>query len=416
MNPRGCWALLAIALLCGPARAETPPGTALAELLSLGQQVSPELAVARLEADAAAARAAAAGALDDPLVKLELQDLDRRRGSLLPGKVGAVFYRVEQDFPLWGKRDLLRAVGAAEADSARERGRMVANELAARLRLGFAQHVLAAESLRVNATLDELLRTVAAAAQIRAAQMLGGQTDILVAEIERTRLAVERSGLERDRASAIARLNALLDRPAGAALATPRAFPPLPALAGLSLDALVARMEAANPELAAERAMRSAADGERKLADRAWYPDVTIGASVVDRGGTVTGYEAMVGVRLPLQWGVREARQREAGAKYRASDERIRGVIAKARGELAQAWEGLQAAVRNEQLLARRLLPQSEAAWQSGLAAYQAGRGEFAMLLEAARRLQQARLDLLGVRAEQQAMAAEIERIVGEAP
>jgi outer membrane protein, heavy metal efflux system len=412
-------AVATLVLAAPPGRAGPPdaaPGATVDELLALARRVNPDLAAARLDADAALARAAAAGALDDPLFKVEFQDVDRRRGSVLPGKIGSVFYRVEQDFPLWGKRDLRREVGAAEALNARERGRAVAAELAARVKIAFAQHYEATDAIRINTELDGLLRTVSAAAQIRAAQALGSQPEILQAEAERTRLAVERSGLERDQATARVRINGLLDRPAEAPLASPRALRPLPPLASQPLSAVVARMEASNPELAAESATRAAAAGERRLADKAWYPDVTLGASVVDRSGTVTGYEAMVGVRVPLQWGVKEAMQREAGAKYGAADARVRGIAAKARSDLAQAWEGLQAAQRTEQLIGRRLLPQSEAAWRSVLAEYQAGRSEFALLLEAERRLQQARLDLLRARAEQQVMLAEIERIVGEEP
>lgn len=413
-----CLAACLAVLLPGLAgAADNPPGVTVDELLALARQVSPDLAAARLDADAAAARASAAGALDDPIVRLEAQDIDRRRGSVQPtGRIGALFYRVEQDFPLWGKRDLRRDIGASEALNARERGRMVALELAARVKLAFAQHYQAVEALRINTSLDGLLRTLSAAAQIRLGQSLGAQTDILQADAERTRLAMERSDLERDRAVAKARLNSLLDRPITAALAAPVSLGKPSPLFAAPLETLLARMEAANPELSAERATRSAAAGERRLADKAWYPDITVGGSVVQRSGTVTGYEAMVGVRVPLQWGVKDAAQREATAKLGAAEARIRGVAARARGELAQAWEGLRAADRTEQLLDRRLLPQTDAAWRSALFDYQAGRGEFALLLEAERRVQQARLDLLRARVEQRVMLAEIERIVGEEP
>jgi outer membrane protein TolC len=416
---------IATSVLMLPAVAAPPdsaPGATVEELLALARQVNPDLAAARLEADAAGARAAAAGALDDPTLKVELWGIGRQPGGVLPSKLGGpVFYRVEQDFPLWGKRDLRREVGAADALNAHERARAVATELAARVKIAFAQLWQAGETLRINSELDALLRTLSGAAQIRAGQSIGnpsigGQRDILQDEVERTRLRVELSALERDQAVARARLNGLLDRPVDAALATPRALRPLPPLADQPLPTLVARMEAANPELAAERATRSGAAGERRLADKAWYPDVTLGTSVVQQNGTVTGYEALVGVRVPLQWGVKEAAQREAGAKYGAADARVRGIAAQARSDLAQAWEGMQSARRTEQLLRHRLLPQTEAAWRAGLIEYQTGRGEFALLLDAERRLQQARIDLLNSRAEQQVMLAEIERIVGEEP
>jgi outer membrane protein, heavy metal efflux system len=409
-------AVAAAVLLSAAAHAAPPdivPGATVESLLTLARQMNPDLAAARLQADAASARAAAAGALDDPLFKTEFQDIDRSKGSLLPGRIGSVFYRIEQDFPLWGKRELRREVGAAEALNARERGRAVAAELAARVKTAFAQRYEAIEALRINTDLDGLLRLLSAAAQIRAAQSLGNQTEILNAEAERTRIQVERNGLERDQAVARARLNGLLDRRADAPLAAPRALRPL---AVQPLVALLERMEANNPEIAAERATRLAAAGERRLADKAWYPDVTLGASVADRSGTVSGYEAMVGVRIPLQWGVKEAMQRDAGARYNAAEARVRGIAAKARTDLATAWETMQAAARTEQLLDRRLLPQTEAAWRSSLAGYQAGRGEFALLLEAERRLQQTRIDLLRARVEADVMAAEIERIVGEQP
>jgi len=404
---------LALAASAAPTLAD-PPGRSVEELLILARGVSPDLAAARLEADAMAARASAAGALDDPTVRLETQDIDRRRGGILPSRAGALFYRIEQDFPLWGKRDLRRQIGVADAASAQARARMAGAELASRIKIAFAQHYQAHESLRINAVIGGLLRDMEAAARVRAEQSLGSQPEILQAEAERSELAMQRSDLQRDSALARARLNALLDRPVDAALAPPAgprrltAFPPLPAL--------VDRMEAANPELAAERAVRAGAAGERKMADKAWYPDVTLGASVVDRSGTVTGYETMIGVRIPLQWGVKEAAQREAGARYNAADARIRAVSARARGELAAAWEGLQAAIRTERIISHDLLPQADAAWRSILAGYQSGRGEFAMLLQAQRRLQQARLDLLRSQVEQQVMAAEIEKLLGDEP
>jgi outer membrane protein, heavy metal efflux system len=176
-----------------------PPGATVEELLALARQVNPDLAAARLEADAAGARAAAAGALDDPLFKVELWGIDRQRGGVLPSKLGGpVYYRIEQDFPLWGKRGLRHDVGIAESLNARERGRMIATELAARVKIAFAQLYRASEALRINTELDGLLRAISDAAQIRAGQTLGSQPEILQAEVERTRLAVDRSSLERD--------------------------------------------------------------------------------------------------------------------------------------------------------------------------------------------------------------------------
>ena len=53
-----------------------------------------------------------------------------------------------------------------------------------------------------------------------------------------------------------------------------------------------------------------------ELVRRNWYPDVTLGVSVFDEDGgndrEFGGYEAMVSFAVPLQWGLRRAREGEA--------------------------------------------------------------------------------------------------------
>jgi outer membrane protein TolC len=74
----------------------------------------------------------------------------------------------------------------------------------------------------------------------------------------------------------------------------------------------------------------------------------------------------------------------------------------------------MDAARRTEALLMTQLLPQSALNLQSALAAYEAGKGEFAMVLDAQRQIRRARQELLKAQVEAQMRLAEIERIVGE--
>ena len=76
--------------------------------------------------------------------------------------------------------------------------------------------------------------------------------------------------------------------------------------------------------------------------------------------------------------------------------------------------EHVKAARRNETLLKTQLLPQLELGLHSALAAYENGKAEFAMLLEAQRQIRKARLEILKTQVEAQMRLAEIERIVGE--
>ena len=83
-------------------------------------------------------------------------------------------------------------------------------------------------------------------------------------------------------------------------------------------------------------------------------------------------------------------------------------------GELAGSLAGLDIARRTEALTRSQLLPQSEIGLQSAIAAYESGKAEFALLLDAQRQIRRARQELLKTQVDAQMRLADIERIVGE--
>ena len=165
--------------------------------------------------------------------------------------------------------------------------------------------------------------------------------------------------------------------------------------------------------LATARAEIEAAEGERRLVDKSWYPDVTLtlGANdLADIGSRVTG---TVGIKVPLQWGVREAQAREATAKKGAAQLRQEAADLKISSEMQSALASLDRAQRTENLLRHGLSQQSDAAYQSALASYQQGRGDLTPVLDAARRRLEIRIETLQVETEAQTAFAAIERLVG---
>ena len=414
----GLAAALAFALAgASAAVAQAPepnvPGRTVDELLVLARRASPELAAMALEAEASVARVEAAGELPDPLFRTEFENIDRRTGSLLPARLGMVTYTIAQEFPLWGKRDLRREAARAEADGAEARRRSVEGELAMHVKAAFANYYQANESIRIT---EELLRTfgaVVAATQLRYAQGRGPQQDAIKAEIERGQIQADLARLGAARKRAMAQLNALLNRPAGAPLAAPRALRPLPPPESMPLVQLLERVKQNNPGLAGERAQIDGAERARRLVDRSWYPDVTASLSAVDEDRRFAGYEALVEFRLPLRWGLREAQAREATAKLGAAQARLDAASARAQGELEEAYWALDASRRIARILHETHIPQTQLAFQTARAAYEVGRGELVAVLEAERSVRQISLEHLNVLAEQQIRLAEIEKIIG---
>ena len=382
--------------------AEPAPGATVDDLLARVRRFNPELAAAALDREAAVAKIYPAGALDDPMISLSRDQAFRQ-----------TLFTASQDFPLWGKRDLRRGVAEANAAASAGRESSVTAELEEQTKVVFSQYYQADQALRVTREIHSLNRTVADSVRARYAQGLGSQSDAIRAELERTRIEPELSALERDEEAAKAKINALFGRPADTKLAPPRELRKLPPAASLKLDALMARARSSNPMLATARSEIEAAEGERRLVDKSWYPDVTLTLGGDDLAGIGTRVTGGIGIKVPLQWGVREALAREATAKKGAAQLRQEAVSLKIESELQSALASLARAQRTGDLLEHGLGQQSEAAYNSALASYQQGRGDLTAVLDAARRRLEVRIETLQVGTEAQTAFAAIERLTG---
>ena len=118
-------AVVAIVTALGfsPAAADSHRQDATIEdLVRTARSMNPEAVAMALEADAAEARADAAGSLDDPTFETEVHLFRGRTGYAPSGENALVTYRVAQMFPLWGKRALKKEAAEASGRGARVRG------------------------------------------------------------------------------------------------------------------------------------------------------------------------------------------------------------------------------------------------------------------------------------------------------
>lgn len=414
-------ALLAVlsAPVMAQARAEALPGATVEELLDWLEHASPELAAMRYDSEAAESRVEPAGALDDPVFRVELRDiagdataLNTFNGS--PARVGSTKYTVEQMFPLWGKLGLRRDIAEAGASATDGQRRAVTVELRERVKAAFAQHYLARRAAAVTEEILGLLKSVERAVTARYASGQAPQQDVIRSQLEQTALQGELIALEAESRQTQARLNALLNRPGGAPLAEPQKLRPLPSPATLDPAGLEQRVLDANPVLFAQRAQIKAADSSRQLTYQNRYPDLTVSVSPIQEGNRLANWEVMFGVNIPLQQDRRRGDEREAAAMLAAAQARRDATAARLIGELRQAHAALEAARRQEALIAGTLLPQAELTYQSARTGYETGQVDFATLLDAQRQILRARLDRLKSRVEQQLRLAEIERLVGD--
>lgn len=410
-------AVLAV-LVAIPAEAQQL-GAELAELVAHVRRLSPELAAAALDAEAAAARVDAAGRLADPMLTV-LSDQNRNRnGGLIPGRFGNWTVTVQQTFPLGGRRELQRQVAAAEARQAASRQLSVQADLVRRVKTVFIElHQagrLAQLSREIDATVGQLVRQ----SESRYAQGLGEQQDVLRAQFERHTLGNVITRFDGERARLKLRLNALLNRPTTTPLADPRALPAAPSLGRLQSAMLLERALRTNPGLATQAAEIEGADANRTLVRRSWYPDLTLGIGIVNNAaaegvGRRVSYEAMASINIPLAWGLREAQAREATLRAGAARTRREAAQIQLEAELGEALQQLRTLEAVAQRLGGRAVPETRLATRTALTGYAAGRVDGRTVIEVHHRLFEVQQELLRVEAERRLRLADIEFLIGE--
>ncbi len=396
---------------------EITVGGNVESLLAFARERHPEFAAMRHEAAAAAARVSPAGALPDPMLEVELRDFvsdTNNTASLLPARVGSTRYAVTQRLPWFGKRDLQRDVAGAGAEEAQGRAATVWTDLAWQIKQTYARHFLHQASLQYGRENLELLAQLERITQVRYANGLVPQQDVIRAQTERTALQSELALLDGDNDQAAARIRALLGQPANLRLLPPERLRRLPSPAQLDPATLTARLVERNPRLAADAARIDGAEKARELTYKNRYPDFNVGLAAIQQRDRVTGWDLMFGINIPLQQDSRRAQEREVESRLDAARARKEATLNQIQSDLSESLAGLRAARRVEDLISSSLLPQSELTLQAALAGYETGKVDFAAVLDAQRQIRRAKEDLVKSRVTQQLRLADIERAIGE--
>jgi outer membrane protein, heavy metal efflux system len=252
-----------------------------------------------------------------------------------------------------------------------------------------------------------------ATASARYGQGRGDQTAVIEALGEETTAKTEAVRLDGEKDAAHVRLNVLVGRSADAPLAEPLRARPMPA-ADPVLAALINRARAANPSLTADTARIAAARSRRSLADKAWYPDLTIGGGpLIQTNNQPVGFAATIGFNIPVPWGREASGQQEAAAQLGATQQRYDAAVLEIEGGLGEAVAKLHAAHATEALLRREAIPQARATYRTVLADYSQGKGGLTVAIAAEHQIHETELRLLQTQLDEQVELAAIERLVG---
>jgi outer membrane protein TolC len=409
---------LAAAVSSSPLSAQGGVGSD--QRLSLGtvyrdaETANPRIAASAALARAAGERIAPARTPPDPRIQIAFMNRE------LPGlgrsdPLGMDQVQVMQMLPFPGKLRLAGTIASAQADAQHARTADVTWEVRARAAMAFYEIWSMEQSLGVADETLRLLRDLAATASAMYAVGEGRQADVLRAQVEVARMDEEITRMQIERVAAAARLNALLDRPADAAVQSPMlpVFPAtLPPLAELAAEA-----ERGRAMVQAGEAEVRAADAAVRLARRELWPDLELGVQYAQRpmaDGTDRMISLMVGVSAPIFAGRRQlAMRREAEAMRQMAAADLRGMQADTRGRVTELYAAVRRSRRLAELYRSTILPQASTTIASALSSYRVGGIDFMTLLDNQMTLNRYRMELYALDAEQGQALAELEMLLG---
>ncbi len=386
-----------------------PPPMRLADLLREAREKNPDLLAAQARVSAAQSSISPAGALDDPMLMVQLWNAPADFSNV------PVMVQVNQQIPLGGKR-------GARTDVARADAAMAAAELAAKRRdtdtqvaSAYFDLFLAERTQRVDDELDQIFNVLLQASEARVSTGKAEQVELLRAQGALIQLRSDRETAMDHRQSAWARLAALLDRdPASPSGSTtePRMLASLPDVATLRERALHER-----PEMLGAQAQVTGAQAQERLAKAAEVPDLGLFAAGMHTFRNPVGESnflfAGFQINLPIFGGGKnQPRIASAAAQVVSMQQAEHALRNRIASEIAEQYAHLQTEQRQIELH-HQLIPIAKQAVESAESSYGAGRADFTMVLDSARELRMHELDLATHLAMYEQRLAELQRAVG---
>jgi outer membrane protein, heavy metal efflux system len=374
----------------------TPVAAGAQEALTVDAAVAaalagnPALAAAREQAAAMAETPTRMGTFPDPNLRLGAANLPVDTFSTSQEPMTQLQVGVSQMFPFPGKLRLRREAASRDAAAAGSDADEMQAMLAGRVSAAWWDLFATERALEIVHENQALVREFVAVARTKYEVGMGLQQDVLLAELELSKLADQALGLDGRRAGQAAALDALMGRPGDAPvrLAEPvseelPAVPPLPDL--------IARARRDRPSLAAAARRVDAAGARLRLAEKAHDPDFMLSATYGFRQGENPGgadradmATVMVSFDLPVHRADRQGREvTEARRGMARQGDTLADLANQVEADVASLRAAYEQARTQARLFKEGIIPQAGQTVASMLAGYQVSKVDFLNLVRA---------------------------------
>ena len=397
-------------------------GLALDDAVEIALSANPHYAAMLAQAQALQEIPPQAGALPDPTIGLNAMNLPVDSFSLDREPMTQLQLTFMQAIPYPGNRRLLVDAAQHEADASFARVEETALTLAARVRTTWWRLFQQDRALQIVEQNQALMRDFIEIAQSKYRVGDGLQQDVLLAQLELSRLLEREMRVTATRARSEAALAQLLDLESGQRITLPQSpenarLPDVPAEGELLQSAV-----AGHPALAADNALVDAARARLDLSERYTRPNFSVGAGYGYRqgedplrGGDRSDFvSVMFNVSVPLY---AESKQRRAieQRNHEISQRRlmVRHTLGTIQSAIAAHRADYEAAREQVSLLETAIIPQAQQTVTSMLAAYQVNEVDFLNVLNSQITLYNSRINYWDALGTAKAALAELAAAAG---
>ena len=387
--------------------------TAIADLITEAERSNPEIAAAYHGWQAATHVPRQAAAF--PETQLSVQQFSVGSPRPFAGFSNSDFAYIgvgaSQDLPYPGKRALRGRVAELEAGSMREDAEAVRRRVIEALKLAYVQLAYFQQTLGIIEQSDQTLSQIEQIAESHYRVGQGNQQDVLKAQLQHTRILQEIAHHHQLEGQLQAQLKQILNRPQAAPDIVAE---PLTPTFLLQTDAqLLQRVEEQNPKVGARKQSVQRQQAAVELAHKDFRPDFMASYMYQHTASQFRDYYmATFALRLPNRGRQREALA-EAEEKRERAKEELQAERQRVLAEIEQQYVLVRASEERLNIYKGGLVPQADATFQAGMAAYQTNRQDFQTLLGNFLDVLNLQLDYRREMAEHESALARLERVTG---
>jgi outer membrane protein TolC len=365
------------------AKTEAPGSASLADLVQQALARNPEIKAMERSVDVTRARIPQATALPEPMLSYgytgnwPLPPFDIQKGD--PSSARVLSFTQELPYP--GKLSLKAKMASMSAEAEMWSLQQARLNIVAEVKEAYFDLAYLTKAIDTVNKNKDLLEKFAKIAEARYAVGKGVQQDVLKAQVEVSKLIEQATLLEERQQTVEARLNTLLYREPDDPIAKPSDIKPR--------EFKHTQKELNDLALAnypALKGQKRRIDRERyglELAEKDFYPDVTVGVTYFNRPGLPEMFGVNVGVKLPLYF---RRKQRPAVTEAAASEamerKRLEATTTLLLFKIREAHLVATTAQKLATLYGTTIIPQSTLSLEAAISGYEVGKVDFLTLLD----------------------------------